>query len=134
MLRADSYSLKINWKPEKVTEALVAGARKGLAMAAAEFQENLKTSISIPYPPASAPGEPPHKRTAQLRDSIATEEDNDGDIQRVGTDVDYGRHLEWGMDPENPGLAPRPFFRPMLASMTGRIVELVSQGAKDGLG
>ncbi len=48
------------------------------------------------FPPASNEGEPPHLRTGQLRNSIASEVDESGDTipGRVGTNVRYAKYLE----------------------------------------
>ena len=56
---------------------------------------------------ASKPGDPPAPDTAALRQSIDKEEMDDGSI-RVGTGLDYGRHLEFG----TAHIDPRPHARP----------------------
>lgn len=57
----------------------------------------------------SAPGEPPRKQTGQLRRSVQAEVDRDALTARVGTNVEYGKHLELGT---RKGLAARPWLRP----------------------
>lgn len=37
---------------------------------ARELRDNIRKKISIPFPPASLPGQPPHKRTGGLRRAI----------------------------------------------------------------
>lgn len=71
----------------------------------------------------SAPGEPPRKQTGRLRASVAHEVDADSLTARVGTNVEYGRHLELGT---KKGLAPRPWLRRALAEMQGRVAELLA--------
>lgn len=60
------------------------------------------------YYTASAPGEPPAVRTGNLRKSIKTEIASEGRVikGRVGTDLDYGRKLEYG----TRHMAPRPWL------------------------
>lgn len=60
------------------------------------------------YYTASAPGEAPAVRTGHLRQNIKTEVVADGRTVRgrVGTDVEYGAHLELGTSK----MAPRPWL------------------------
>lgn len=53
-------------------------AELGQAQAAA-----LKESISIPYPPASRPGEPAHRRTGKLHDGVSFEMNQRGDYAEL---------------------------------------------------
>ena len=61
---------------------------------------------------ASAPGEPPRKRTGTLQKSIAHEVERESNaiVARVGTKVDYGRYLEFG----TRKMAARPYLQPAL--------------------
>lgn len=56
----------------------------------------------------SKPGEPPHVQTGRLRASVAYEVS--GLVARIGTNVEYGRHLEIGTSK----MEPRPWLRRML--------------------
>lgn len=88
---------------------------------AAFTESEAKLMIDELFPPASPSGEPPHKRTGRLQDSVTTEAvDTEDTFQRfVGTDRSlprpYGRYLEYGFDllgnsenhvPERPWLRP----------------------------
>lgn len=66
----------------------------------------------------SAPGEPPAKQTGRLRASVAWEVA--GLVARVGTNVRYGRWLEFGTS----RMAARPWLRRALAETRGRILAL----------
>ena len=66
----------------------------------------------------SLPGEPPRKQTGRLRASIAYEVDESALTARVGTNVEYGRHLELGT---KRGIKPRPWLRRALAESMTRI-------------
>jgi phage gpG-like protein len=66
----------------------------------------------------SKPGEPPRKQTGRLRASVTHEVDPDRLTGRVGTNVEYGRHLELGT---RRGLLPRPWLRRAFAESMGEI-------------
>ncbi len=71
----------------------------------------------------SSPGEPPRKQTGRLRASVTREIDEANLSAAVGTNVEYGRHLELGT---KRGILPRPWLRRALADMQGRINSLLS--------
>ncbi len=78
---------------------------EALETVANEMEFALKETIDTPYPPASSPGHPPHKRTGYLQ---ATTE-----VMRRGNGVhirlpQYGTWLEGGTSK----MDPRPFVRP----------------------
>lgn len=75
----------------------------------------------------SKPGEPPRKQTGRLRASVTHEVDEEGLEARVGTNVDYGKHLELGT---KRGLLPRPWLRRALAESQQEINQLSSEGEK----
>lgn len=72
----------------------------------------------------SKPGEPPRKQTGRLRASVTYEVDEASLSARVGTNVEYGKHMELGT---KRGLAPRPWLRRALAECRGKISALLSQ-------
>lgn len=71
---------------------------------------------------ASAPGEPPAVATARLRQSIQTEVVTEGDqiIGVVGTDLEYGRHLEYG----TRNMEPRPWIKPSIEKVLPELNDL----------
>lgn len=69
----------------------------------------------------SAPGEPPHKQTGRLRQSVAREVH--GLTARVGTNVQYGRWLELGTS----RMAPRPWLRRALMECADQIRSILSR-------
>lgn len=99
-----------------------------------------RQSLNTPYPPASAPGESPHRRTGDLQASVTSEVDEtDGDrvTARVGTPLAYGRYLEFGTgrqseksQPNHPlsGMAPRPWLRRSLLNNLQPLSETVTKG------
>lgn len=66
---------------------------------------------------ASSPGQPPAVDTGRLRSSITYEIGTQGRVlvARVGTNVEYAKHLELGTS----RMRPRPFLRPALAKVKG---------------
>lgn len=60
----------------------------------------------------SLPGNPPAPDTGNLRASIhyTVETTDNGGLARIGTDVEYGKHLEFGTS----RMAPRPWLKPAL--------------------
>lgn len=83
--------------------AAFAGALKekladNLTDAILHFNEELKDKISIQGPPRSTPGNPPHRDTGDLIDSIRHEVDEDALVAKSGSDLPYALTLELSMD------------------------------------
>lgn len=80
----------------------------------------------------SQPGEPPRKRTGTLLKSVAslTEDRGDEIAARVGSNVPYARHLEYG----TRRMAARPWLRPGLAEFKERFATIVATHIKRMLG
>ena len=72
---------------------------------------------------ASAPGEPPAQATGRLRQSIKTSVKGEGKkvVGRVGTDLDYGKKLEFG----DSKVAPRPWLKPSFEKAKDKIEEIL---------
>ena len=84
--------------------------RESFERTAKEMTREVKAAIDEPYPPASEPGEPPHKRTGYLqRNTQVTREGNEF-ILRYPL---YGEFLEQGAPSIN--LQARPFLVPTIA-------------------
>lgn len=83
--------------------------------------------LSEGYPPASAPGEPPHVRTGEYRRSWTTrQEERPGELQQItGTNKEYGPPLEYGAP--TIGLEARPHARPMAEQTREPIRRLLSR-------
>ena len=93
------------------TGAIETAIRRGTSRVQREARRLVSQQAS---PPPSAPGEPPHLATGTLARSIEMETFRDGAdlVGRVGTNLKYGRFLEFG----TARMAPRPFLRPALQS------------------
>ena len=95
---------------------LTAGARRWARKMVVEIQQ----SISMPYPPASAPGMPPHRRTGRLLRSMQSSVSRVGRVVRVQygatarspkRKAPYPAYLQRG----TRRMAPRPYL-----DLTGR--------------
>ena len=64
-----------------------------------------KELVTVQYPPASVGGEPPHRRTGTLQESIDFGEITSHDVS-VRVTAPYAKALEYG----TIHMAPRPFF------------------------
>lgn len=76
---------------------------------AAHIVRKIKADLNTPYPPASVPGEAPHRRTGNLRASVdywINRKTLEVDIG-VNVDAPYWQYLEFG----TVNMAPRPFLR-----------------------
>lgn len=69
----------------------------------------------------SLPGEPPKKITGFLQRSITYEMGEDKLSAKVGTNLNYGRHLELG----TVNMAPRPYLRSTLKEEAARIDQIL---------
>jgi HK97 gp10 family phage protein len=75
-----------------------------------ESVDRIKKSIGTQYPPASSPGEPPHKRTGGLQNSVGynvTVAGPSANLEVTAT-APYAAYLEYGTE----NMAARPFLRP----------------------
>lgn len=79
---------------------------------------------------ASAPGESPAPDTGTLRASIGSDTVDDG--IRVGTNLLYGRYLEFGTLSDEGFLAPRPWARPALAAAKDRMRDVAVSALQSG--
>ena len=87
---------------------------RDLALRAIRVESAAKQLLNTSYPPASAPGEPPHKRTTRLQTSISWRvlADGEGIYADIGSGVFYAKYLELGTE----RMAARPFLRTALES------------------
>ncbi len=75
---------------------------------------------------ASAPGEPPRRQTGALRDSLRVELAPDRLSARVGTDLDVGAQLEFGIQ----AIAPRPWLAPAAENAAPRIRARIEEAVR----
>lgn len=78
---------------------------------------------------ASAPGEPPATDTGRLVSSILVSPEDGGYAARVGTNVKYGKDLEYG----TRKIAPRPWLFPAIKNNTRQILASISSTVRRAL-
>ena len=88
-----------------------------------QLVRDLRAVVDVPYPPASAPGRPPHKRSGRLRAMLGARVVGDkafvGSSARRGS-APYPKFLEEGTS----NMAPRPYLRPVVAFRTQNPIKL----------
>lgn len=99
------------YKRYSLIPSIIKNMRSESAQATYNFARGTAASarrrITVPYPPASLPGHPPHIRSGDLKRSIRTEKVSFG-RHRVVVGAPYGAYVEYG----TRHMAARPFFRP----------------------
>lgn len=113
--------VKLKWNGDAVKKQIQAEKVKNVERAAITFQNEVKRAISEPSPPASEPGQPPHKDTGRLRASISREVDRAEPSARVGTNLPYGKWLELG----TRKMAARSFLVSTFQRIQGRLLEIM---------
>jgi HK97 gp10 family phage protein len=113
---------KIKWHGDEFFKKLKDGEEKNLRRAGIHLKNEVKKAISDAYPPASEPDSEPHRRSGELRRSMAEELDDSKMIERVGTNKVYGRYLEMGTSK----MEKRPFLRPTLAKERRTIARILA--------
>lgn len=123
------------------SEAILAGyvsrLSRGLDRAMDFLRDEVKQSLAVNYPPASSPGDPPHRRTGHLQQGVTSHhaEFKAGMlVGAVGVDlgtVPYARRLELGfVGTDSLGRrynqAPRPYLRPGLRNNQERIRQMIT--------
>lgn len=95
------------------------GVTDGLYAVRNQFVSDVEKSISDAYPPASAPGSPPHMRTGELFAGVGGEVVSSQDFIELTLfdDVHYAIYLEEGTSK----MAARPFFNPAF-SRTAKMI------------
>jgi len=95
----------VNWKGEAFMQRMEAQYDARLGRAAEIVAAKQREFINTPYPPASSPGESPHKRTGNLQAKVAVTKPAPL-VRRIGSSAFYALFLELG----TRKMAPRPFL------------------------
>lgn len=125
---------RVEWHGDEASRHVRSRAVRFLYRAASWVQTRAKQLLSIAGTgkvkgkrvgpvERSKPGEPPRKQTGRLRASVQKEVDAESLTARVGTNVEYGRHLELGT---KRGVKPRPWLRRALAEMQTKVAQLLA--------
>ena len=101
---------------------------RAVADSAAQLRETARDLLGKPGTDRpSRPGEPPRVDSGQLRDSIFARAQ--GFTAEVGTDLAYGRHLEFG----TARVAARPWLHPAFEASKARIKARLAKAARRAL-
>ncbi len=101
---------------------------RAVAESAAALRDTARDLVARPGTAGrSAPGEPPRLDSGELRDSIFARAQ--GLRAEVGTDLAYGRHLEFG----TVRVAARPWLHPAFEASKARIKARLAEAARRAL-
>jgi HK97 gp10 family phage protein len=122
-----TYKSKIKGVPWAVRRAVA----DGMEQAARSLVRVMRANLNTPYPPASEPGEFPHKRTGNLRDNVDYWIDRKTLKLRIGPTVDavYGLYLEYGTS----RMAARPWIAPSYASRKQQFQNTIANASRKAI-
>jgi hypothetical protein len=127
---ADDFGLaRFRWNGGRAPWVVRSAIADGIERGAIYVRRAMKRLINTPYPPASVPGEPPHRRTGNLYRNIDVFINRQTLTAQVGpTDkAEYGLYLEYGAPRAN--LEPRPFMFVALKQEATRVTNTINRAA-----
>lgn len=95
-------ALAESWLTSRMPDVLEAAGQASV--------QALVVSLATPYPPASYPGEAPHRRSGWLMENTGFLVFKEEDTVRVFSDAEYSIFLEFG----TRKMQARPFLTPMM--------------------
>lgn len=123
------------WLPDAIVDGALKRTEERMAKACVVVARNIKSLLNVRAKQPSAPGEPPHKVTGRLYDSIFFRVERDGKevIGIVYSNDKKARRLELGfVGKDSLGRVydqkPRPFMRPGFANSKDQIKKIIGGG------
>ena len=126
----DIDSHRVDRMLERAKEFMADGISESLIKVGVEAVADMKNLVSVHFPPASLPNEPPHMRTGNLQDRIDMKI-NFREVEVGVYGVPYAHALEYGYGPRN--LLPRPFFWPTIFETAKRMPNLIVDDFREEL-
>lgn len=103
-------TVRITWRGPQLTAQLKAAVQEALDESIQRVVAEAKELVSEPYPPASSPGNPPHKRTGRGQEAIGWTS-LPRKLEAYLTVALEGFHMVF-LDLGTRHIAPRPWVRP----------------------
>lgn len=128
MARKNGFGIaRFKWSGGSIPWVVRRAVAEGMGRAAEHVKRTMRRLINVPYPPASLPGESPHRRTGNLRRSINIWLNKQTLQVWVGpTDAaNYGIYLEYG----TKRMAPRPFMFKALKQEGTKVKNIMQRAA-----
>jgi HK97 gp10 family phage protein len=115
---------------DRLADQVELAVQAAVAEGADDLRREARALLNVPGAGApSSPGEPPRRQTGELRDSLRVEIAPDRLSATVGTDLDYGAHLEFGTQ----DMAPRPWLQPAAQNAAPRIKARIEDAVREAL-
>lgn len=115
---------------DRLADQVELAVQSAVADGADDLRREARALLNVPGVGApSSPGEPPRRQSGQLRDSLRTEIAPGRLSAAVGTDLDYGAHLEFGTQ----DTAPRPWLQPAVQNALPRIKARIKDALREAL-
>lgn len=115
---------------DRLADQVELAVQSAVADGADDLRREARALLNVPGVGApSSPGEPPRRQSGHLRDSLRTEIAPGRLSAAVGTDLDYGAHLEFGTQ----DTAPRPWLQPAVQNALPRIKARIKDALREAL-
>ena len=93
----------------------------------------LQSALETPYPPASSPGEYPHRRTGNLQSGIESQvhtDQYDVELTVASSRINGNPHVPSFLEFGTSRMAPRPYMRPARIRTQARLLNELADALK----
>ncbi len=117
-------------RSDRLADQVEFAVQAAVAEGAHDLRREARALLNLPGAGApSGASEPPRRQSARLRDSLRVEIAPNRLSATVGTDLDYGAHLEFGTQ----DTAPRPWLQPAAQIAAPRIEARIEDAVREAL-
>lgn len=130
-----SANVTITWNGDHVMALVEAAVAQGMEVAGKALSASTKRNISTPYPPASRPGSPPHRRSGGLHGAVTHRVSRQGRNVTMSVGVPAGSPVARQAEALQRGtsrMAARPFV-PEHGRSTVTVIGYVEAACKAAL-